>query len=146
MRLDAADAAVAGLAAAVCSGIPSTAWALLRREDVLAGGRAAGTMLLPDARGTPLLLAAAAPVHLGISLGWAAVLTAVLPRRAEPAWGLGAGIAIAALDLELIARRRFPAIRALPRGPQWADHAAFGLTVGIVLRVRRRRRARPVGG
>jgi hypothetical protein len=135
MRL--ADTAVAGLAGAVLSGIPSTAWSLARGDDVLDGGRAAGAMLLPRATSTPVLLAAAVPVHLALSLGWAAVLSAVLPPRAEPAAGLAAGLAIATLDLELIGRR-FPAIRALPQGRQWADHAAYGLTVGIVLRMRRR--------
>jgi hypothetical protein len=49
------------------------------------------------------------------------------------------GLAIAALDLGLIARR-FPRVRALPQGRQWADHVAFGLAVGAVLRARRRRR------
>ena len=33
--------------------------------------------------------------------------------------------------------RRIPAIRALPQKRQWADHAAYGLTVGLVLRARR---------
>jgi hypothetical protein len=32
-----------------------------------------------------------------------------------------------------IARRRFPAIDALPRGPQLADHVAFGALVGATL-------------
>jgi hypothetical protein len=49
-------------------------------------------------------------------------------------------MAIAALDLTLIGRR-IPSIRTLPQG-QWADHAAYGLTVGLVLRARRSRRAR----
>jgi hypothetical protein len=53
-----------------------------------------------------------------------------------------AGLGIAALDLGVIGRR-IPAIRALPQGRQWADHVAFGLTVGIVLRRRRARAARP---
>ena len=75
-------------------------------------------------------------VHLTLSLGWAAVMAAVLPRRAEPAWGVVAGLAIAALDLSVIGRR-IPAIRALPQGWQWADHVAYGLGVGLVLRTRR---------
>jgi hypothetical protein len=48
-------------------------------------------------------------------------------------------MAIAALDLTLIGRR-IPSIRTLPQGRQWADHAAYGLTVGLVLRARRSRR------
>ena len=35
----------------------------------------------------------------------------------------------AALDLGVVARR-YPAIRALPQGPQWADHLLFGAVVG----------------
>jgi hypothetical protein len=135
----AADALAAGMAGALLAGIPSTAWTLVRGEDVLDGARAAGAIVLPRARRTPVLLAAAVPVHLGLSLGWAAVLAAVLPRRAEAAWGVVAGLGIAALDLGVIGRR-IPAIRALPQGRQWADHVAYGLAVGTTLRLRRRAR------
>jgi hypothetical protein len=136
----AGDALAAGLAGAACSAIPSTAWSLLRGDDVLESGRAAGAMLLPRERRTPVLLAAAAPVHLAMSLGWAAVMAAALPRGAEPAWGLLGGLAIAAVDLAVIGRR-IPPIRGLPQGRQWADHAAYGLTVGLVLQARRARQA-----
>jgi hypothetical protein len=131
------DVVAAGLAGAACSAIPSTAWSLLRGDDVLDGGRAVGRMVLPRERRTPVLLAAAAPVHLAISLGWAAIMAAVLPPRRQPAWGLVAGVAIAALDLGVIGRRIRP-IRELPQGRQWADHAAYGLTVGLALRARGR--------
>ena len=131
------DIVAAGLAGAALSGLPSTTCALLRGDDVLEGGRAAGAILLPGERRTPVLLAAGAVVHAAISFGWAAVLAAVLPQRREPAYGLAAGLAIAALDLGVIGRR-IPAIRALPQARQWADHAAYGLAVGLVLRARRR--------
>jgi len=130
------DAIAAGLAGAACSGLPSTAWSLVRGDDVLEGGRAAGAMILPHEQRTPVLLAAGGIAHLAISLGWAAVLTALLPRGREPVAGLVAGLAIAALDLGIVGRR-IPAIRALPQPRQWADHAAYGLTVGLVLRARR---------
>jgi hypothetical protein len=133
------DVVVAGLAGAALSGLPSTAWTVLRGEDVLAGARAAGTLLLPRERRPGVLLLAAVPVHLALSLGWAAVLAVATPHRAEPAWGLIGGVAIAALDLGVIGRR-LPAIRSLPQGRQWADHLAFGLTVGLALRARRRAR------
>jgi hypothetical protein len=126
----------AGLAGAILSGAPSTIVTLLRGEDVLDGARAAGAIVLPGEHRTPVLLAAAVPVHLALSLGWAAVLGAVLPRGREPVAGVVAGAAIAALDLAVIGRR-IPAIAALPQGRQWADHLAFGLTVGVVLRARR---------
>jgi hypothetical protein len=122
----------AGLVAAAVSGAPSTVIALARGDDVLDGARAAGTLLLPRERGTLPLLAAAVPVHLALSLGWAALLSRVLPRGKEVGGGLAAGVAIAALDLGVIGRR-LPAIRALPQPRQWADHAAYGLVVGVTL-------------
>ena len=123
----------AGLAGAALSGVPSTVVTLARGEDLLDGVRAAGAIVLPRETRTPALLAAAVPVHLALSLGWAAVLDAA---DAGPLSGLALGLAIAALDLELIGRR-IPAIRALPQGRQWADHAAYGLVVGQWLRRRR---------
>ena len=123
------------LTAAAVSGVPSTAYSLAAGDDVLEGGRAAGAILLPRERRTPVLLAAGALVHLALSLGWAAVLAALLPRRHEPLHGLAGGLAIAALDLAVIGRA-IPAIRALPQGRQWADHVAYGATVGMVLAVR----------
>jgi hypothetical protein len=114
-------------------------WSLVRSEDVLEGARAAGAMVLPHERRTMVLLAIATPVHLAISLGWAAVMAVALPHGGEPARGVVGGIAIATLDLTLIGRR-IPSIAALPQGRQWADHAAYGLAVGLVLRARRSRR------
>jgi hypothetical protein len=128
------DVIEAGLAGAALSGVPSTAVALFKREDVLDGARAAGRIVLPREERTAVLLAAATPVHLALSLGWAAAIAA-LPRRGALT-GLAAGMAIAALDLGLIGRR-IPAIRALPQPRQWADHAAYGLVVGQWLRRRR---------
>jgi hypothetical protein len=119
-------------------------WSLVRGDDVFEGGRAAGAMLLPHERRTVVLLVAATPVHLAISMGWAAVLASALPRGREPAWGIVGGMLIATLDLALIGRR-IPAIRTLPQGRQWADHAASGLSVGLVLRARRSRRAAQTG-
>jgi hypothetical protein len=109
---------------------------LARGDDVLEGARAAGAMLLPREGRTAVLLIAAVPVHLTLSLGWASFIVPALPRRAEPVWGVVAGLAIAALDLSVIGRR-IPAIRALPQGRQWADHVAYGLGVGLVVRTRR---------
>jgi 4-amino-4-deoxy-L-arabinose transferase-like glycosyltransferase len=136
----------AGLVGAVVSGLPSSVVTLARGEDLLESSRAVGAMVLPGERRPLVLLAAAAPVHLALSLGWAAVLARVLPEGRERAGGLVGGLAIAALDLGVIGRR-IPAISGLPQGRQWADHAAFGLAVAEVLRRRRgpaaRRRRRP---
>ena len=130
------ESVAAGLAGAAVSGLPSTVVALVEGDDVLEGARAAGAMILPGERRSLALLAAGGIAHVAISLGWAAVLTAVLPRGREPVTGVAAGLVIAALDLGIIGRR-IPAIRALSQPRQWADHAAYGLTVGLVLRVRR---------
>jgi hypothetical protein len=132
----------AGLVAAVVSGAPSTLVALARGDDVLEGGRAAGTLLLPRERRTLPLLAAAVPVHLALSVGWALVLERALPAGREVAGGVAGGLAIAALDLGVIGRR-LPEIRRLPQPRQWADHVAFGLAVGAVLARRRRVDSRP---
>jgi len=132
----------AGAAGAILSGVPSTAVTLLKRESLLDGAAAAGTILLRGERRTLPLLAAAVPVHLALSFGWAAVLSAALPRRATVPAAVAGGLAIAALDLEVVGRA-FPAIRALPQGRQWADHVAYGLAVGVVVRRRRLRRAAP---
>ena len=129
----------AGLVGAVVSGFPSTVWTLLEGGDPAEGGRALGKVLLPREERTLVLLVAGAPVHLVLSLGWAGVLAAVLPEHDEPVLGAVGGLAIAALDLAVLGRF-FPPISALPQGRQWADHAAFGLSVGVVLRSGRRRR------
>jgi hypothetical protein len=76
------------------------------------------------------------PVHLALSVGWAIALGRALPRGRELPTGALAGLAIAALDLGLLGRRLAP-IRALPQPRQWADHLAYGLTVGAVLARRR---------
>ena len=122
--------------------MPSTAVTLFKRESLLDGAAAAGTILLRGERRTLPLLAAAVPVHLALSFGWAAVMSVALPRRATVPAAVAGGLAIAALDLEVVGRA-FPAIRALPQGRQWADHVAYGLTVGVVVRRRRLRRGAP---
>jgi hypothetical protein len=88
-------------------------------------------MLLPREHRTAVLLAAATPVHLALSLGWAAVIDRALATPTV-AKGVGAGLAIAALDLGVIGRR-IPAIAALPQPRQWADHAAYGAIVAASL-------------
>ena len=120
----------AGLAGAAVSGLPSTVITLARREPLLDGARAAGAIVLPRETRTPVLLAAAVPVHLGLSLGWAVVISR-LPRQSA-IFGALAGLAIAAVDLGVIGRR-IPAIRALPQKRQWADHVAYGVSVGFLL-------------
>lgn len=130
------DALVAGAVAAVVSGAPSTLHAIATRQNVLEASLAAGTLLLPAEERRSRLLPAAMLAHGALSLGWAAVLTACLPRRHTVAWSIPAGLVIAALDLGVVGRR-FPRIRALALAPQIADHVAFAVTVGAVLERRR---------
>jgi hypothetical protein len=125
------EMARAGAIAAVVSGAPSTAHAVLTGRPPLEAARAAAT-LLPGHRERPEI-ASGLLVHVAVSAGWSAVLGLVLPKRHTVAWGAATGLAIAALDLGGIARRRAPAIVALPQAWQWADHVAFGATVGWVL-------------
>jgi hypothetical protein len=121
------DGVMAGAVAGLASGAPSTAWTLRRHTSPLTASRAAGTLL---GRAS---LARGALAHTIVSLGWGVVLSAVLPDDHRVVGGVVAGAAIAALDLGLIARRRFPAVADLPLGPQVADHLLYGALVGLVL-------------
>jgi hypothetical protein len=123
---------MAGLVAGVVSGAPSTVHAVATGRSSLAAVEAAGTLLVPASAPPARLVAAAVVVHGGLSVGWATLLAALLPRRHSVAWGAAAGLGIAAFDLGLVGRH-VPAIRALPQLPQWADHVAFGAVVGSVV-------------
>lgn len=117
--------------AAALSGIPSTVHALATGRDPLEAALAAGSVLLTAETRRGRLLAAAVPVHLGISLGWTLVLDRAGVRDARH--GALAGLAIGTLDLGLAARC-FPRVHALPLLPQLVDHAAFGAIAGLLLR------------
>jgi len=130
----------AGVVAAVLSGAPSTVHALASGRSPLDAVEAAGTLLLPDDAPPSARAAAGVLAHGAISLGWGVVLAVVLPRRRTVVWGALAGLAIAGLDLGVLGRRRWPRIRALPLGPQVADHVAFGALVGAVVSRAGRRR------
>jgi hypothetical protein len=120
----------AGAVAAVLSGAPSTLHAIATRRDPLEAALAAGSILLPEETRRPHLLAAAVPVHLALSLGWAVVLDRAGVRTARA--GAVAGLAIAVLDLGVVGSR-FPRIRALPLLPQLADHVAYGAIAGSLI-------------
>jgi len=127
---------IAGAVASVLSGVPSTTHALLHGDDPLEASLAAGTLIFPHERRASRLLPAALAAHAALSLGWALVLAAALPRRRTLAWSAPAGLSIAALDLGVIGRR-YPRIRALPLAPQVLDHLAYAAAVAEVLRRRR---------
>jgi len=121
----------AGAWAAALSGVPSTVHAFATGRDPLEATKAAGSILLPRERRARRLVAAAMPVHLTLSFGWALVLERARVRGA--AQGALAGLVIAALDLGVVGTH-FPRVRALPLGPQVADHLAYGVIVGWRLR------------
>ena len=116
--------------AAALSGIPSTLHALATGRDPLEAALAAGSVLLPQETNRATLLAAAVPVHLLVSVGWTLALDRAGVRTARS--GALAGLAIAALDLGVLGRR-VGRVRALPLGPQLADHAAFGAIAARML-------------
>jgi hypothetical protein len=116
--------------AAALSGAPSTLHALAAGRDPLEATLAAGSILLPGETRRSRLLAAAVPVHVGLSLGWTVAIDRAGIRGARA--GALAGLAIAALDLGLVGRR-LPRLRALPLAPQLADHVAFGAIAGALL-------------
>lgn len=121
--------AKATVVAGILSGVPSTVHALATRASPLAAARAAGTLLQPHRRRGSLVAGAIA--HGAISLGWTTVL-ALAPPGHRVRWGAIGAVAVAIVDLQVIGRR-FPEIRALPFGPQVADHVAFGMLAGWVL-------------
>jgi hypothetical protein len=133
------DVLVAGAWAAILGGIPSTLLALATGGDALEATRAAGAMLVSPASSDTTLIAAAAVVHVAVTLFWASILVAVLPRGHFIAWAVAASAAIALLDLRVIAPLWFPEVAALPFGPQFADHLAWGAALGAGLRWRARR-------
>lgn len=128
-----------GAVASVVSGAPSTLHALVTGRSPIESVYAAGT-LLPSMRASGGSYAPDARIdavrglvaHGMLSLGWGALLGLGLPRRHPVLGGAAAGLAIAALDLGVVGRH-LPRIRALPAGPQVADHVAFGAVVGLVL-------------
>jgi hypothetical protein len=130
------DGVRAGIVAGLIGSLPSTTHAVATGVDPLAAATAAGSLLLPRERRTVPLVLASVPVHMGISIAWGVVLTALLPTRARVLSGALSGLVIAAVDLGVIGRRR-PRIRALPLLPQLADHIVFGATVGGLLDRRR---------
>jgi hypothetical protein len=135
------DVLLAGTVGGLVAGLPSTVHALATGRRPLEATLAAGTLVLPADSRPAALLAAAVPVHAALSVGWATVLAAALPRRRAVLAGAAAGLVIAAADLGIVGRR-FPRVRALPTLPQVADHVAYGLAVGWMLARRRDARGR----
>jgi hypothetical protein len=140
LRVYARELAIAGGAATLLSGIPSTVYALVTGRDVTAATRAAGAMLIAPAASLPALFAAAALMHVCVSFFWAAIVIRVLPRSAVVPWAIAAAAAIGWIDLRLIAPLFFPEVAELEVAPQIADHLMWGASLGVTLaRLRRYR-------
>lgn len=124
-------------------------WAVACGTDPLEATVAAGRLLCPGESRRPRLMLAAGPVHIALSLGWAAVLGVLLPRRTRlaraVALGAACGVGIVAIDLGAAhvsltrcATQRMAAVRSLAVGPQVADHLAYGVIVAVALSRERR--------
>ena len=121
---------VAGCAAGLLGGVPSTLYALVTGRDPLAATRAAGSLVGVPGRSR---VRAGVAVHLVVSVGWAAALVPVLRRGRHPiAVGAVLGAGVAAVDL-WIARHHVPEVAALPTWPQVVDHLVYGATLGAVV-------------
>lgn len=69
---------------------------------------------------------------MAISAVCGELLARVLPKERSVGWGAVAGLLIGVVNVGVIGRR-FPAIRALPLGPQLADNVAFGVVFALVV-------------
>ena len=88
-------------------------------------------MLLPRETRRGRLAAAAIPLHLALSLGWAAVLERALPAATRGGRRCGRRARRSRRSTSASPGKLFPRIRALPLLPQLADHVAYGATVGV---------------
>jgi len=129
------DGLVAGSVGAVLGAVPSSVYGVSTgtlEEPTLT----AGSILLSDEQRAGRLVAAAVPVHLGLSLGWGVILAHLLPRRRPVTEGVLAGLIIAVLDLTM-GRHLHRRVAELPLAPQVADHLAYAIAVALTLSWRR---------
>jgi hypothetical protein len=96
-------------------------------------------MLIASDADLPTLLAAAGAVHGAVSFFWAVILVFALPRTYVALWAVAGSVAIALIDLKVIAPVLFPEVAALAFWPQLADHIMWGTSLGLTLQFRRRR-------
>ena len=106
--------------------------------------RAAGAMLIASDSGDRSLFFAAALVHVTVSVFWAAILVAVLPRRHTTWWAIAALAGIAILDLLVIGRisrdLRAGVLAAIRRSPRVRGGSGRGSGVSLVEAVEGRTR------
>ena len=97
-----------GFVAAVGGGVLSTLWSLATGADVLASTLAVGTMVLPVASPHWALVAAAAVVHLTLSVAFAAPVVAMLPPVCAIPVAMLTAVAIGLVNLRVVAPGGFP--------------------------------------
>jgi len=129
------DTVIAAALAGILSAVPSTVWAFAAGTNPWEATVAAGAVVVGTDATFPWVISAATIVHGSMSLFWAGVLCAYLPRSRPMTWGVIAGALIAVLDI-LIIGRFLPAIWELAFLPQLADHLMFGAVVGAVIQFR----------
>ena len=128
MRTTLIAAMVAGLAGA----LPSTLYSIATGGDWLASINAVAAMVNAEQLAMAWRVSVATAIHLAISLLWATLLVAILPRRRTLLWASAAGILIAVLDLRILAPMFFPEVASLSFWPQLADHIVWGASMGAV--------------
>jgi hypothetical protein len=132
----------ATLVAATFSGMPSTAYALIKQRSLRSAAgyvydatRAVGTLVPPGRPG----FGRGVVVHLAISGLCGEMLARTLPHDHPVEWGAAAGLVIGVVNVAVIGRS-FPAIRALPLAPQLADNVMFAMLFAAALHRQDRQR------
>ncbi len=123
---------MAGAVAGAASVVPSAVHALARGRPWTLSERAAGNLVLPASTPPARLAGVGSVVRAAVALNWGLVLSRWLDRRHPIAHGLAAGLALFGFQYLLVGRRR-ELVRALPPGPQVADHLVFGAVAGAAL-------------
>ena len=146
---------VAGVAAGVVAGLAYLVAQVALTALVQHGSaaeplhqRIAAILMGPDIASPPagfsfVVFGMAVIIHFGLAMVFGRIVASLVwTRRAPVALGLGAltGIALFALDFELIAPSAFPWFAEALRGVTIADHALFGLVAAAVCIALRRRR------
>lgn len=115
------------------SEVPTGVHSLMGGPSLAEVHRAAGGLVLPAE--SRWLLAVGIGLRTAVALNWGVVLARWVDRRHAASHGALAGVVLWMFQVVLVGRRR-PMTRRLPVWVQLADHVAFGLAAGAVLRDR----------
>ena len=126
--------------ATVFSGAPSTLYFFVTSADLWLPIQAVGTTMLPADSSAWSILLAAGVIHCAVSMFWAVIVAGAAPAKHVVAFAMSASALIAVLDLRIIAPALFPDVANLSFWPQFADHLAWGMLLGMTLHFRQMRR------